>query len=107
MSELTDVTQQLRQARLDAGETIAAVARRVGIGHPMLSYAERNWRRPSADVLFAWAGALGYDLVLMPSPPPGYNLVLDVVLVPAAGNDCKVHQSVHADATTATRDGGR
>ena len=57
------VGQELREERLDAGRTLADVAKDAGVSTQYLSEVERGRKEPSSEVLQAVAGALGLRLV--------------------------------------------
>src|SRR3954465_3201379 len=57
------VGRELREERLDAGRTLADVARDAGVSTQYLSEVERGLKEPSSEVLGAVAGAPGLGLV--------------------------------------------
>jgi DNA-binding XRE family transcriptional regulator len=54
--------QQLRERRLDQGETLAETAARAGLSPQYLSEIERGRKEPSSEMIAALAGALGISL---------------------------------------------
>jgi DNA-binding XRE family transcriptional regulator len=54
--------QQLRERRLDQGETLAETAARAGLSPQYLSEIERGRKEPSSEMIAALAGALGTSL---------------------------------------------
>src|ERR1700740_1807899 len=55
--------QQLRERRLDQGETLAETAARAGLSPQYLSEIERGRKEPSSEMIAALAGALGTTLI--------------------------------------------
>jgi DNA-binding XRE family transcriptional regulator len=53
---------QLRELRLDQGETLAETAARAGLSPQYLSEVERGRKEPSSEMIAALAGALGTSL---------------------------------------------
>jgi transcriptional regulator with XRE-family HTH domain len=67
-----DIRRQLRNAREGLLLTIREVEEISGIASDHLAKVEKdqNPRMPPAQMLFDWAGALGYEVVLRPIPLP-------------------------------------
>lgn len=67
-----EIRRQLRAARESLLLTIREVEEISGIASDHLAKVEKdlNPRMPPAQMLFEWAGALGFEIVLRPAPLP-------------------------------------
>lgn len=67
-----DVRDVMKNRRMDLGLTIAEVEHISGIASDHLAKFEKTewYRQPSMDIVTAWTGALGVDMVLRPGELP-------------------------------------
>ena len=56
------VVRLLRKERIKQNVSITALAARAGLSQPMVSYVERELRKPTLDTLLRISGALRLDL---------------------------------------------
>lgn len=60
------IVEQLRAERVRRGWSEWDIASRVGCDQSAVNHWERGRRNPLPSNLRAWAGALGFDLLLVP-----------------------------------------
>ena len=71
VSKADPIVQQLRAARVVRELSQSEVAAMAGkFAHPQFSFLERGLRSPTLETLRAWAGALGFDIALVPKGQP-------------------------------------
>lgn len=69
MTTPMDLTDTLRQRRLEAGLSQDAVAERAGVDAGAIGRYERRVQSPRLHILLAWMGALGLAFEIVPAPP--------------------------------------
>jgi transcriptional regulator with XRE-family HTH domain len=68
---MDEVSTHLRRLRLAARLTQAELAKRSGVGQPVLSLYERGRRVPRADLFLRLVEVLGYRAEFLPGAPSG------------------------------------
>jgi transcriptional regulator with XRE-family HTH domain len=57
------VARLLKKERIKQGLSMSVLAERAGLSQPMVSYVEREMRKPTLDTLLRLSDAMGIDLV--------------------------------------------